>query len=272
MGLAALWAPDSGAPFWVTPVPTQRTIDGRDEYTRPQLVALLSAIVAERAPGRVGMLDGTLAYGEDHQDHIASAMFVLEGIHASGRATGVRMYRGDSMDQTWSPVPEPLPRNLSLAQHDENVRIMRADGASPSPGDLYDEWCWRQYVSQAVSGGPDTLSGDGLRCLDAAGGSAFAAPCSGAAEQRWGVRPDGLVVTPAGLCLTLGSGATTAMVQPCAGSDSQRWTLLDDGQLRGVGATCLTLGSDLTTVSPSVCAAEQVGTRLAVQPTQRWRP
>ena len=65
---------------------------------------------------------------------------------------------------------------------------------------------------------------------------------------------------------------TPAMVQPCAGNESQRWTLLDDGQLRGVGATCLALGSDLTTVAPAVCASEQVGTRLAVRSTQRWRP
>jgi LmbE family N-acetylglucosaminyl deacetylase len=275
-GLPALWATDSGPPFWVAPVSSEPTVDGANTYTRSQLISVLAAVMSEVSPERVGTLDGTLANGDDHTDHMTTALFTLEAVHAYGAVPEVRMYRGYSMFQNWMDVPAPMPRNLTTAQHNEKLRLMTAYGSPPVSGDLYDEWCWRQYFTTSVSGGPAPLSSSGTRCIDVAGGSVtsgsalVASTCSAASSQRWTLQPSGDLVAANGLCAAPGPDGAALSLASCAGSARQKWTMFDNGQVRGLGAGCLTLGDNSTTLSLTTCGSVQVGTRLAVPAAQRW--
>jgi LmbE family N-acetylglucosaminyl deacetylase len=269
-GLPALWATDSGPPFWVTPVASENTVDGVNTYTRSDLINVLSAIMTDVAPQRLGTLDSTLANGDDHTDHVTSGMFALEAVHAYGSVPEIKVYRGYSMFQNWFAVPTPMPRNLTTAQHNEKTRLMTAYGSTPATGDLYDEWCWRQYFTTSVTGGPRPLTGSGNRCIDVSGSAATASACSGASSQNWTVQANGDVVGAGGMCLAVASGGSSLSVATCAGSPQQKWTLLDNGQLRGAGATCLTLGDDNVSLSVGGCQSQQVGTQLTVLSTQHW--
>ena len=273
-GLAQLWATDGGPPFWVTPVASRRTVDGASDYTRADLVRVLAAVIEDAEPERVGATDGTLAYGDDHTDHIAAGLFVLDAVHAAHGVPEVRMYRGYSTYQTWSAVPAPEARNLTLSEHDAKTRLMTAYSGPPAPGHLYDEWCWRHYSTTSVSGAG--ALGQAGRCIDVSGGAAVAgaavaaSACSGSPGQRWNVQPDGLVVGLGGLCLTLGPGGTPATLAACTGAPGQTWTLLDNGQLHGAGARCVTLDGDGATLRDTACTSQQVGGRLTVSSSQRW--
>jgi len=269
-GLPQLFFTDSGPPFWITPVSSENTVDGANTYTRANLISVLAAIITEVAPQRLGTLDSTLANGDDHTDHVTSAMFTLEALHTTAGVSEVRAYRGYSMFQNWFAVPTPMARNLTTAQHNEKTRLMTAYGSTPATGDLYDEWCWRQYFTTNVLGGPSPLTGTGNRCIDVSGSSAVANACSSATTQRWTLQSNGDLVGSAGTCLTVGSDGTSITVSACSGTASQKWTMFDNGQLRGVGATCLTLGGDNVSLSVAVCDSQQVGTQLTVLNSQHW--
>jgi LmbE family N-acetylglucosaminyl deacetylase len=269
-GLPTLWATDSGPPFWVTPAGSEHTVDGANNYTRADLISVLAAIITDFAPQRVGTLDGTMAYGDDHTDHYTSSMFTLEAVHSLGSVPELRLYRGYSMFQNWFAVPTPMPRNLSTAQHDEKARLMTVYGSPPAPGDLYDEWCWREYFTASVFGGPSPLTGQGNRCITISGGAVVASACSGATSQLWTLKSNGDLVSSSGSCLTVAADGTSLTAAVCAGTAQQKWTLLDNGQLRGAGATCLTLGDDNISLSAGICDSQQVGTLLTVLSTQDW--
>jgi LmbE family N-acetylglucosaminyl deacetylase len=269
-GLPALWATDSGPPFWVTPAGSKNTVDGANNYTRADLIRVLAAVITEIAPQRVAMLDGTMAYGDDHTDHYTSAMFMLEAVHSVGSVPELRMYRGYSMFQDWFAVPTPMPRNLTTAQHNEKTRLMTAYGSPPAPGDIYDEWCWREYFTASVTDGPGPLTGQGNRCIQVSGGTVVASACSGTTSQSWTLRSNGDLVSSSGSCLTVMADGTSLAVTACAGTVQQKWTLLDNGQLRGAGATCLTLGDDSASLTVGICDSQQVGTLLTVLSTQAW--
>jgi LmbE family N-acetylglucosaminyl deacetylase len=91
--VASLWARDAGPPFYTPPVARLTSVDNAATYTRPELIATLSAIIADFRPDRVGIQDATFAYGPDHSDHIASALFALEADHSYTPPHQVRVYR-----------------------------------------------------------------------------------------------------------------------------------------------------------------------------------
>lgn len=253
----------------------QQTVDGASTYTGTELVSVLTAIMSEFGPQQIGMHDGTLAYGPDHNDHVASAVFSLLAAQAYGQAQELRMYRGYNIYQPWDPVPAPEPRNLTQAQHDEKLRIMETYGEGVAPGGQYDEWCWRRYFisSTAVTSAPLVASNG--QCLDVAGGSsasgtaAVLATCSSSASQLWSTQTDGTLRGIAGQCLTVAANGTSVQIASCSGAANQRWTLFGNGQLRGANAVCLTRSSS-STVTVGECASEEVSQRYTVAATQRW--
>jgi hypothetical protein len=191
-GLASLWARDSGPPFYVTPVPTLPTADNASVYNRAQITQVLSALMLEFAPDRLGTQDSTLAYGPDHSDHIASALFALEAEHTYIRPHQLRMYRDYSVYVPWTNVPSPEAQNLSPAQHAEKVRIMEAYGGSFAVDSDFDRWCWRRYTVSRLSGGTGVLAGpDGL-CVGTGGDGVTAVPCSGPVP-RWTLNANGQI-------------------------------------------------------------------------------
>ncbi|MFT3771063.1 MAG: PIG-L family deacetylase [Minicystis sp.] len=228
--LASLWFPTSGPPFYDTPVSSLSAVDGSSTYTKTELVQLLASIYAELAPTRIGMLDSTFAYGDDHPDHITSALFALEAAHAYPSAHELRMFRGYNIYGNYFTIPAPEPANLTQAQYTEKVRIMVAYGGGFPLDSDYDHWCWRQYAIDKLPGGNGPIVHVNGRCLDASGSAVQAATCTGSAAQTWSMKADDTVQIGAGQCLTIGADGIAVQAAACVGSAQQRWTLMANGR------------------------------------------
>ena len=275
-GLSSLWATTSGEPFYVTPKSTLTTADGAITYTRSAFIATLAAILSDFAPARIGSMDGTFAYGDDHQDHVASALFTLEARHLFGGAgVETRVYRGYSVDGAdYYSTPAAEAENLSASEYAEKRAVMVAYGGGFPTGDSYDRWCHRRYAISSISGGLGPLAESTGACLDVQGGvttdgtAIIATTCNASPAQAWTVTADARVIGPAGKCLTAGSGGN-AQLSTCTSSVAQKWTLFANGQLRGQGATCLTdVGGG--TLRTALCDADRSSNRYQPAAAQRF--
>jgi LmbE family N-acetylglucosaminyl deacetylase len=234
---------------------TATTADNSSIYDQAQTLAVMTAIQAEFQPTRVGTLDGTLAYGGEHPDHIAAALYAFDVARSDGVARQLVMYRGYTMFAD-PPPPAAMPENLSIAQYTEKRRIMEIYGGPISPHDIYDEWCRRFYPIVATPGGPGPLRWNAGTCLaPTASGNGAAlqmSTCDGSASQTWTVGGNGRVVGAGGGCLGIANDGVTAVIETCDGSADQRWTLMSNGQLKGTRDSCLTVVYD-TLVQSQVC-------------------
>jgi|GEM_PF-2206951 len=236
---------------------TATTADNSSTYDQAQTLAVLAAIQAEFQPTRVGTLDGTLAYGSEHSDHIAAAFFTFDVARSDGVVRQLIMYRGYTMYAD-PPPPGPMPANLSVAQYAEKLRIMDVYGGPVSPGGIYDQWCQRFYPIPATPGGPGPLRANAGPCLaptsSADGAALQVVTCDGSAGQIWTVGGDSRVVGLGGRCLGVADDGTTAVIKTCNGGADQRWTLMSSGQLKGTRDSCLTTYG--TSVLSQVCGSE----------------
>lgn len=251
-------------------------IDGSGNmYTRAQLLTTLRAIHDETQPQKVGTLDGTLAHGYDHNDHVATAWFTFDVARGDGMNRQLVMYRGYSMyapSFVDPPVPSPEPANLSMAQYTEKRRIMQVYSAV-NDGDDFDQWCKRFYPIRSVTLASGLLRADGgSMCLAAAssadGAAIGLAACAGGDLQSWTVQASGRVTGTLGKCLAVGANGTSVVLAGCSGGTSQMWTLLEDKQLRGSGNVCLTAKASSVTAEP--CTAQQADMKYLPSPSQRW--
>ncbi len=274
-GLSSLWATEEGSPFWVTPVASLTSVDGAYSVTRAEVITLIYDMIADFHPALVGTQDGTLAYGEDHQDHMASALMVLEASFRVTDPLAYRIFRGYNVYGNWFTIPSPEPENLSPAEYAEKVRIMEAyAGGFPVDSD-FDHWCHRRYAISRVESGTGLLVTPGGACLATQGGSGANGapveihPCDGSAGQLWSVTAAGAVARVAGRCLTItGSGA--AVLGDCGDAPAQRFKLFANGQLRTQGARCLTVGWDGASVAAEDCDADRTTEKYVPLPTQRF--
>ena len=276
--LSTLWATDNGPPFFATPVPTLTSVDGLNTYTKAGLVDVIAAIFAENKPERVGMLDSTFAYGDDHADHHAAGLFALEALHQWGGVTQARIYRGYTMDgaPTYYLKPEAEPVNLSAEEYTEKHAIMYAYAGGFPDGSTYDNWCHRQYVISRIAKGVGPVAGAAGGCLDAKDGVAadgvpvVVTPCTGAAAQRWSLTPDYQIQGPGGKCVAIGSTGAIELAT-CAVNATQKWSLFANGQVRGQNGACLTDNGD-GTLGAKLCVFEftTVGKRRQPKATQRF--
>lgn len=275
--VSSLWASDGGAPFYVTPAATLTSVDGLNTYTKARFIEVMAAIFADHAPERVGMLDNTFAYGDDHADHVASALFALEALHQWGVAAQVRIYRAYTMDGApdYYVTPAAEPVNLSDEEYVAKHAIMNAYGGGFADGSTFDNWCHRQYVVTALAKGTGPIAGASGGCLQAQNGAtsegtpAVLTPCDGSAVQRWTLTPDYQVKGPDGSCLSIAAGGA-AQLATCVKSAAQKWSLFGNGQLRGENGTCLSDNGD-GTVGAKLCAFEVAATRRQPAAAQRFR-
>ena len=260
--LSSLWDTDSGAPFYVTPAATLTSADGVNTYTKASLTATIASIFADFAPARVGTLDSTFAYGDDHQDHVTSALLALEATHLWGASVDTRIYRGYSMDGApdYYTTPAAEAVNLSPAEYTEKHAIMEAYGGGFPNGGTFDNWCHRRYAIERITSGVGPIQESGAGCLDTQGGltadgtRVVVAACNGSAAQSWTVTPDYQIAGPGGKCLTIGA-AGAVQIATCAASATQKWTLFANGQVRGQNALCLGDNGD-GTVSATFCSPD----------------
>jgi LmbE family N-acetylglucosaminyl deacetylase len=274
-GLSSLWATEVGPPFYVAPVNDLTSVDGAYAVTRAEAITLVHDLIVAFHPARVGALDGTLAYGDDHPDHIVTGLFTLEAALRAPSPLPLHFYRAYNIYGTWFSIPSPEPENLSLAEYAEKVRVMEAyGGAFPVDGD-FDRWCHRQYsVSRALAGnGP--LVEPGGKCLDTQSGATASGspievrPCDGGATQEWTLASDGSILGAAGRCLALDTAGAVVLAD-CDGSLSQRFALFSNGQLRAPGGGCLTVGWDGTSVSTALCDPDRSTDKYLPLPAQRF--
>ena len=272
--VASLWATDAGPPFNVTPVASLTTVDGVNTYTRSSLMATLVAMFADFAPARVGTLDSTLAYGFDHTDHVASALFALEAMHTWGTFVDVRIHRGYTMDGApdYYAIPAAEAVNLSVAEYDRKYAVMLAYGGPFASGGTFDNWCHRHYSISRLSGGRGPLA-DAAGCIDTQGGQtangtrAVVTACNDQTAQRWTARSDYQLAGPAGKCLTIGA-ANVVQIDACAATAAQKWTVFANGQVRGQNGLCLTDAAGL--LSAEVCRAETASNQRLPATSQRF--
>jgi LmbE family N-acetylglucosaminyl deacetylase len=255
---------------------TVGTIDASTTYTAAQLTATLAAIQTEVQPGHVGTLDGTLAHGPDHQDHITSAIFAFGVARTDGVARQLVMYRGYSIYEPSfvdPPAPSPEPENLSTAQYQEKLRILKFYQAPPLD-DPFDPWCHRFYPITNVNAGTGPLHTAAGQCLQASGtadGSAVViAPCNGAASQTWTRTGGNRVTTSTGQCLGVGPDGSNVVVKTCSAGADQIWTLLSDGELRGTSEACLAISG--SGVFSATCEADTSAAHYFPLVSQRWSP
>jgi hypothetical protein len=195
-GMAALW---SGGVARLTTFtrPDDVPSTPSSTYTRAELIQVLAALTADFAPVRIGTQDSTLAYGDDHADHIAGALFALEANHTYTGPHDLWMYRGYNVSIWWGTVPGAEVPNLSPAQRDEKLRIMEAYGGTLPPNDPWQPFCWRRHAVSRLPGGMGPLAGPGGQCIDvgnnpADGTPAGMVPCSDA-TTRWIVNAGGQI-------------------------------------------------------------------------------
>ncbi|CAN5422326.1 hypothetical protein BH09MYX1_BH09MYX1_18650 [soil metagenome] len=274
--LASLWDTDSGAPFYVTPKSTLKSTDNVNTYSKASLIATMAAIYTEFIPARIGTLDSTFAYGDDHADHVTSALLALEATHQWGASVATRVYRGYSMDGApdYYTTPAAEAVNLSPADYAEKHAIMEAYGGGFPNGGTFDNWCHRRYAIDRVTSGVGPIQESGGGCLDTQGGSTadgtrvVVAPCNGAPFQNWTVTPDYQVAGPGGKCLAIGTGGAVKLAA-CSAVPAQKWTLFANGQLRGQNALCLTDNGD-TTVSAALCGPDTSTNQWQPPPAQKF--
>ncbi|MEO8212097.1 MAG: ricin-type beta-trefoil lectin domain protein [Myxococcales bacterium] len=251
------------------------TIDKAATYTPAELMATLAAIQTQVAPVKVGTMDGTLAHGSDHQDHIAVGVLMFDVARADGVARTLAMYRGYSMFEpafATGMLPTPEPVNLTAAQYQEKLRIISV--YEPPPLDApFDEWCHRMYAARMVTGASAPVHTSAGSCLQASGtadgASVTVATCNGAASQNWTVGTNSHVVASGGRCLAVATGGTAAVLRTCNNASAdQRWTLLSNGQLRGTALTCLTFTG--SSVSAMACGSDTSQPLYSPPASQRW--
>jgi LmbE family N-acetylglucosaminyl deacetylase len=257
-----------------SPTATVRTIDNGATYTRAELITTLAAIQTQVAPVRVGTMDGTLAHGSDHQDHVAAGVMMFDVARADGVARALTMYRGYSMFEppfASGMQPAPEPANLTAAQYMEKLRIISVYEPPPLD-DGFDEWCQRMYPVRMVTGASAPLHTSAGRCLQASGSadgaSVTVATCNGAASQNWTLGTNSHVVGPGSRCLAAATSGAAVLRNCNDASAEQRWTLLSNGQLRGTALTCLTFSG--SAVSAMACASDTSQPRYSPPASQRW--
>ena len=274
--LSSLWDTDSGAPFYVTPAATLTSADGVNTYSKASLIATMASIFADFAPARVGTLDSTFAYGDDHQDHVTSALLSLEATHQWGASVATRIYRGYSMDGApdYYTTPAAEAVNLSPAEYTEKHAVMEAYGGGFANGGTFDNWCHRRYAIDRIASGVGPIQESGAGCLDTQGGAtadgtrAVVSACTGAASQNWTVTPDYQIAGPGGKCLTIGT-AGAVQISTCAATAAQKWTLFANGQVRGQNARCLGDNGD-GTLSATICGPNTSANQWQPTPDQKF--
>ena len=276
-GLSSLWDTDGGAPFFVAPAATLTAYDGSATYTKSELIATTLAMLNDFKPAMIGTSDSTFAYGEDHQDHVTSALFTLEAEHGYALPHLMRVFRDYSMYPNFGTTPLPEIFNLSAAEYQEKHAMMVAYAGGFPAGSDYDHWSQQVYTIVRTSGGSGPFAIGSGGCLAPRGGaslngtSVVAAACDGTAAQQWTATSDGLITGAAARCLTVaGTGPGNPLsLSDCTGALSQRWTVFSNGQVRGIDGTCVTLGSDGVSMTADLCGPDTSGTHWTVRAGQK---
>jgi hypothetical protein len=265
--------------LWLNNVPSLTTLgEFQSVYNRAEVIQVLSALIAELSPSRVGTQENSWAYGDDHSDHVASAFFALQAHAAYSPPHEMRTYRGYNIWYFGLDTPAPERRNLADAEYLDKLHVFESYlGATLDPDDGFHQWCSRRYAMSKLSGGTGPIVEPGGNCLDVLGGSSTdgtpvqASPCTDAPQQRWTIGTSSQIQGIADKCLTIAADGTSVQISTCVGSPQQKWTAMSSGQIHGIDDTCLSLGDDRVAVQASTCTGvSDPSGRFWVAPSQQW--
>ena len=265
--------------LWTGEIATLPTVDDSETYTRAELLATLSALVAALAPTRIGTMDSTGEFAGDHSDHRHGALFAFEAQRGLTDDHALHLYRGYNIND--------LPASLAAVERDQKWATFAAyaphdtsmcggAGADCLEGGAYGGWAWRQVAIMRILGRRGHIVGLQNKCLDA--GSATPGPGDGVqlwscldgdARQQWHIGSDGRIGGPGGTCLRapLSANGTAVELADCASEDGQRWTVTSNGQVRGPNGVCLDVRGGDSTDGTVI----QVWSCVDV-PQQNWSP
>ncbi|WP_437592049.1 RICIN domain-containing protein [Sorangium sp. So ce1000] len=267
--------------LWSGAVTTLTAKGGGSEYTKRDLLEVLTSLIEGFAPHRLAMLDHSNLYNSgtnaDHHDHIYSARFAFEAHRNAGGfgARRVSLYRGYNILNEYNTTTSSGSvdvGNLSAAEDTDKLDIFDTYGCldervSCSPSTNYRNYVKRQIamssLSGAQSGRPVYLVQSGL-CLEVVNGVAQngtnvqAGACSGAARQQWEIYGGQVHFKGTTKCLDVDGGnygdngnwfdpvldGRNVQIWECADVRAERWTIFTNGQVRGVQGKCLDLDPD----------------------------
>lgn len=216
------------------------SIDGAHQYTRSELIDMITALIQLREPRVLRIQDMTHYHGSDHSDHVHSGRFAFEGHLRHPPAHRLRAYRAYNISG------EPI--NLSSAEIAESNSIITTYAAF-DPGVSANAWNQREipiadldesHVGLVLMGSP--LGDVCLSVHDlgtATEGLRFEA-CADSDRQVFrlterDIRHAGRCVASPALGGALGSVGLTL----CDDSLEQAWTVFSDGHIRGSNGVCL---------------------------------
>lgn len=213
-------------------------------YTKAQLIALLTAIMADYNPTLVRAQDAPDAWTWDHDDHVMAARFALDAFNVyrtTSATAGFETYRGYNDDSGISgDVTEPA--NIQSSEMVVKQAALDAyciyDSPTGGVGCYAGTWGARQYSTQYVSTYKGELrsgaEGNG-KCLTDNSTSVSLSSCNSSQSQVWSISASGILTGNSGSCLTIANLATpTASMGSCA--SATQWLLGEDGFLVGPGA------------------------------------
>lgn len=266
--------------LWKEELPRLASVDGNNQYTRAELIAVLNELMTRAEADCIGTLDSGGLYGGDHSDHRHSAKFAFEAHRGYSRPHRFSQYRGynirdepvnlsaETRDEKWEVLS-------AYARHD--TRLCHFGGTDCLPHSHYAQWVWRQYGVTALHDLGGSLSGPSGRCLDARddapspGAPAQVRDCMDGARQRWTLLKSGQLRGASGQCLEVPEGnrasATDVRLSECADVPRQKWTLLANGQLQGPAGRCLEVRDGTSAEGAPVQLGDCVDA-----PRQKWVP
>jgi LmbE family N-acetylglucosaminyl deacetylase len=264
--------------LWRDRVATLTAVDGSATYAKTDLIGALSSLMADSQPTTVHTQDETGAYGNDHNDHLAAALFACAAESSYLAPHVTTMYRGYNITGEPANLSADVAAtkwNVFLTYAAEDSLVCRGTHCVTWVGD-YAGWAARQYPIGRTTPTVGPIFGMSGQCLTVVTGQGSAqatlqlGACIGGALQNWSLLEDGTLRGLNGQCLAVepggGDNSTSAvMLSACSGSPGEQWALTDASELEASGGECLEAGGAGPTDGAAVHASPCSGS-----PGQVW--
>ena len=262
---------ESLAFLWSGKIPALHPVDGSASYSKPELIGVLTGLMAGLKAQTIDTQDWTGRFKGDHSDHFSAATFAHAAEQAYEGAHKTRVYRG------YNVMREPVNLLsgqqaakqtffLSYAKHDGQL-CPPGTGACKARSD-YPRYLGRQYPFI-----PGNLVGPGGKCLQVVSekmgqGRVAMRACRDIPEQKWSMKRKELQSLKGGCLATeeaLGASPAALLLGPC-GADDRTWSMSANGHLKSDEDLCATLSAGGPDHDPQL-----VANSCGDVPEQKWR-
>ena len=203
-------------------------------YSRDELIAAVTEIVAVTQPQTIHTLEIAATHGGDHSDHMMVGTLAMLSALRAGSTAALLSYRGYNAADEAVNMPDDLYASASLLMRGYQACVTSCDGTcgvspcSTLTNTGYEDYLHHRYavaMRQAPVGG--TLRSDGGCIVDGGNGALALGACGDALPIA--LEPGGLVEVGAG-CVEVQPDYSLA-VGPCIQSPARAFALDDEGHL-----------------------------------------